>query len=262
MKDILVLCYHAVSEDWDNHYSVTPAQLREQVEFLLSRGYRGATFSEALQSPSARQTLAVTFDDAFRSVFELGFPILSRLGVPATLFVPTAKVGRDEPLSWPGIEDWLEESTRDELRPASWEQIEQLRDAGWEIGSHTRTHAHLTTLDDEQLADELSGSRQDCERRLGRPCLSLAYPYGDVDERVIAAARASGYELAGGFDPWGPSASSLLNWPRLGVYRHHDLRRFRRKVSPLRRRFRASRFWPVTHAVRQRLARASEQPGA
>jgi peptidoglycan/xylan/chitin deacetylase (PgdA/CDA1 family) len=254
MKDILVLCYHAVNEDWDDHFTVTPSQLQEQAEFLLSRGYRGVTFSEALQSPPASKTLAITFDDGYRSVFEIGFPILSRLGVPATLFVPTAKIGRDEPLSWPGIDHWLESPFRSELEAATWDQLAELASAGWEIGSHSRTHPHLTALEEEALADELGGSRRDCERRLGRPCRSLAYPYGDVDDRVIEAARRAGYEVAGGFDPWGPSRAGLLNWPRLGVYREHDLRRFRRKVSPLFRRYRASRLWPIVDAARRRLS--------
>ena len=55
----------------------------------MRRGYRGATFEDAVSAPPARRTLAVTFDDAYLSVLELGKPILDRLGLVATVFVPT-----------------------------------------------------------------------------------------------------------------------------------------------------------------------------
>ena len=68
------------------------------------------------------------------------------------------------------------------------------QDAGWEVGSHTRSHPRLSQVeDDAELADELEGSRRVCEERLGRPCQSIAYPYGDHDERVVAAAGRAGY---------------------------------------------------------------------
>ncbi len=63
-----------------------------------------------------------------------------------------------------------------------WEDLRQLTDVGWEIGSHTCTHPRLTRLDDAALCIELEGSRNDCLENIGR-CDSLAYPYGDVDER-------------------------------------------------------------------------------
>ena len=72
---MLVLTYHAVSEKWPAALSVIPDRLEWQLRTLLDRGYRGATFSEAVSAPPAPRTLAVTFDDAYRSVLRLAFPI-------------------------------------------------------------------------------------------------------------------------------------------------------------------------------------------
>jgi peptidoglycan/xylan/chitin deacetylase (PgdA/CDA1 family) len=59
----------------------------------------------------------------------------------------------------------------------------------FEIGSHTRTHAELTRLSDDDLGSEIDESIHDLER-LGLPAPRfLAYPFGDHDERVRAAAR-------------------------------------------------------------------------
>jgi peptidoglycan/xylan/chitin deacetylase (PgdA/CDA1 family) len=126
----------------------------------------------------------------------------------------------------------------------SWDQLGELAEAGWEIGSHTRTHPHLTTLDDETLREELVRSREEVEQRLGRACPTLAYPYGDHDERVVQAAGAAGYTAAGTLPGRLPRPRPLA-WPRVGVYRGDDERRFRLKVSRGMRRLRGSRLWPT-----------------
>jgi len=87
MSDVLVLCYHAMSRDWGAGFSATPDRLEAQIGSLLERGYEGATFSDAVNRPLAERTLAVTFDDSYRSVIELAAPVLARLGVPGTVFV-------------------------------------------------------------------------------------------------------------------------------------------------------------------------------
>jgi peptidoglycan/xylan/chitin deacetylase (PgdA/CDA1 family) len=106
------------------------------------------------------------------------------------------------------------------------------------VGSHTCSHPRLTTVGDEQLAKELRESKAACEEGMGRPCRSIAYPYGDVDARVIDATRAAGYELAAAL-PKRHGSRDPLDWPRVGVYHGDDLRRFKLKVSPLLRRLRS-----------------------
>src|SRR5687768_15757937 len=93
--DRLVLCYHAVSAEWPAKIAVTPDRLEEQLRLLLRRGYRGATFTEAATAPANGRFLAVTFDDAYRSVLKHAFPIMSRLGLPGTVFVPTNFAGSE-----------------------------------------------------------------------------------------------------------------------------------------------------------------------
>jgi peptidoglycan/xylan/chitin deacetylase (PgdA/CDA1 family) len=251
--DVLVLCYHAVSERWPADLSVTPERLEEQLELLVRRGYRGATFHQAVTAPTARRTLAVTFDDAYRSVSELAFPILARRGLPGSVFVATDFAGKS-PMAWPGIDRWLGGPHEPELAGMSWSELGELAEAGWEVGSHTRSHPRLTELDDGALAAELRESREACEDRLGRPCRSLAYPYGDVDDRVVEAARAAGYESAGTL-PKRFIRPRPLEWPRVGVYHGDDARRFRLKVSPAVRLVRRSRLWGITDRGRRAIPR-------
>ena len=90
MSDVLVLCYHAVSPNWEADLSVRPEALERQLEMLSRRGYRGATFSRAVTEPPARRTVAVTFDDAYRSVIQLARPILEEFGFPGLSYILSA----------------------------------------------------------------------------------------------------------------------------------------------------------------------------
>jgi peptidoglycan/xylan/chitin deacetylase (PgdA/CDA1 family) len=251
MSDVLVLCYHAVSESWRAPLSVAPRRLESQLSLLVERGYKGATFYEAVNSPPGPKAMAVTFDDAYRSVLQLAHPILERLGLVGTIFVPTACASTSAPMKWPGIDHWLGGPHEHELTPLSWDELEYLSERGWEIGSHSRTHPHLTELPDRELLGELRGSREECEARLGRPCRSIAYPYGSADDRVACAAREAGY-LAGAALPDRFDGGSPLLRPRVGVYRKDGLRRFRLKVSPTVRALRASRAWGLVSTIRAR----------
>jgi peptidoglycan/xylan/chitin deacetylase (PgdA/CDA1 family) len=71
-----------------------------------------------------------------------------------------------------------------------------MRGRGCSFHSHTRTHRSLRSLDDDALARELAGSRAALVGLLGESTYCLAYPYGHVDDRVAAAARAAGYRAA------------------------------------------------------------------
>jgi peptidoglycan/xylan/chitin deacetylase (PgdA/CDA1 family) len=252
LTDVLVLCYHAVSERWPATLSVTPAKLERHVALLAERGYDAVTFHDVVARSRAGKTVAITFDDAYRSVFDLALPILSKVGFPATVFAPTAFIGSGEPMAWPGIDGWLDSDHAHELLPMSWSELGVLAEAGWEIGSHTRSHPRLPDSDQTTLDRELRDSRLEIEDRLRRPCLSLAYPFGLRNEHVIEAARCAGYVAAartarGRFR----SPTSTLDWPRIVVTRQDGERRFRLKVSPLLRRLRASPGWMLLVHVRR-----------
>jgi peptidoglycan/xylan/chitin deacetylase (PgdA/CDA1 family) len=227
----VVLCYHAVSEDWPSKLAVRPRQLRAHVAHLLGRGYRPATFSAAVGESGM---FAVTFDDAFATVGSVALGVLRDLDVPATVFVPTAFPDSHGPLVWPGMEQWPTGRHAGELRCLGWDELAMLADLGWEIGSHTVTHPRLTQVDDARLASELSDSKHTIEQRLDRPCTAIAYPYGDEDERVVAAAARAGY-VAGAALPSRPHTDDPLRWPRIGAYRRDGLLRMATKSSPAMR---------------------------
>jgi peptidoglycan/xylan/chitin deacetylase (PgdA/CDA1 family) len=244
--DLLVLCYHAVSPTWPAPLSVTPAGLRRQLEGLARRGYRSARFTDAVVGGHTTPTVCVTFDDAYASVLREALPVLDALGLRGTVFAPTAFIGSTEPMTWPGIDNWLSTSHRPELIPMGWDDLALLCEHGWEVGSHTCTHPRLTQLDDEKLDRELRESKRTLETRLGVECTSLAYPYGDCDDRVVEAAGRAGYRAAAAL-PTRFVAATALAWPRVGIYHADGPTTYALKTSRLVRSARRTPAWDAAH---------------
>ena len=209
MTDVLVDLLPRTEPDLVSELSLTPETFEYQVQHLLDRGWHATTFADAVLDPPASRTLAITFDDAFDSVKRYAAPVLARLGAPATVFAPTAFIGGDA-LNWPGLDRWEDSPDAGELAALTWDDLGELSEIGWEIGSHTRTHPRLTQLSAPELERELGESREECARTLGTSCRSVAYPYGDVDAHVADIARELGYHA-------GAALSSRLE--RLGPYR-------------------------------------------
>ncbi len=257
VNDLLILCYHAVSPSWPTEYAIDPGRLEAQVRFLLRRGYRPSTLTAAVEAPPRGKTVVVTFDDAYRSVLREGLPVLERLGVPATVFVPSAFATSQAPMAWAEMADWVGTPFEAELDCMSWEELQGLSAAGWEIGSHSSSHRDLTSLGDAELEAELRGSREECEGEIQRPCTALAYPFSAYDARVKATAREAGYSTAAILDnhlaipegsrpvPGGRS-SDPFELLRSGIYRGDGWARFAAKTSSATRRARDSGPWRLT----------------
>jgi peptidoglycan/xylan/chitin deacetylase (PgdA/CDA1 family) len=114
---------------------------------------------------------------------------------------------------------WIDPAVRarhaEATRQLSPEQLATLTGHGWEIGSHSRTHRLLSRLDDGELDDELARSRDEVIEMVGS-CTAISYPWGEVDERVVAAAGRAGYSsgtgLAGRYRWTDP-----LRMPRIAI---------------------------------------------
>lgn len=176
-----ILTYHSI-DDSGSVISTAPRIFRNQMRFLSDTGYRAIPVRELVatiqaKGPLPEKTVVLTFDDGFRNFYTEAFPVLAEFGFRATVFVVTDFCGGHN--DWPGNPAEL---PRSEL--LSWEEIKELDEAGFEFGSHTRTHADLVKLSQEQVADELAGSRSAIQHQLGRDVTSFAFPFGRSNQLV------------------------------------------------------------------------------
>jgi len=81
-------------------------------------------------------------------------------------------------------------------QPMNWVQVKLLREGGMEIGSHTMSHARLSTLPVELAHQELEQSKALLEEKLDETVDMLAYPAGDCNQDVMDLAVEAGYEAA------------------------------------------------------------------
>jgi peptidoglycan/xylan/chitin deacetylase (PgdA/CDA1 family) len=80
-----------------------------------------------------------------------------------------------------------------QVRLVNTKQIREMSAAGIEFGSHTVTHPNLTQCSLEQIRKEFVASKQVIEQLTGKEIISLAYPYGAVNETIKSIAAETGY---------------------------------------------------------------------
>lgn len=131
--------------------------------------------------------MVITFDDAFEHLLEDAVPALMQYGFPATIFVPTAFVGKKAA--------WLPGGGA-ALAVLGPRDLTGLHACGFEIAAHSRTHAHLDELPQGAARDEIEGSKRDLEALLGAAVETFAYPFGHHRAETQRLVRAAGYRAA------------------------------------------------------------------
>ena len=185
-----IVHYHFVFDDELRSFE-------RQLEWFRSE-FEPVSLSEAVtrlqRGDLSGRELVVTFDDGFRNQAVNAAPLLRDAGFSACFFLIT------------GLVDAAPDDVRDVCsarlhlpRPVDvmgWDDARRLLELGHEVGSHTRTHPNLASVGDDALQDELRGSREELETRLGRPVRHASAPYGNAASfapRVSQAAGESGY---------------------------------------------------------------------
>ncbi len=175
----------------------TPISLRQYYEYILD-------MDGSVTLPD--NPIIVTFDDGYLSNYEIAFPILKELEIPATIFVVTDTVGE---MSGGGKVNYSH---------FTWEQAREMEESGLiEIQSHTAGHKELASLPVNELVLQLRKSKYDIEKNLGRECDMIAFPYGSYNESVTAASHAAGYKLQAWVDNKSTEDAFEVNLPSEGL---------------------------------------------
>jgi peptidoglycan/xylan/chitin deacetylase (PgdA/CDA1 family) len=219
-----VLMYHGIGRVEVDPFGlfISPERFNQQMQVLRSLGLRGVSMSElgdALNRREARGLVGITFDDAYRDLFDWGPPILTRYGFTATVFALSGLLGDENLWDPPPRRRLMDERN-----------LRDLVVGGMEVGSHGASHVRLAGLDADRLADEVSGSRTTLARVTGEQPRSFCYPYGSVDAAAVQAVRAAGYSYACAITAV-PRLPRDLVFPRVGVTERDRRLRFAAKLA-------------------------------
>lgn len=222
----VIVAFHRVNDRTaDDALTKSPADYRRFCRFFKENFdvvSLEAFLGRLAAGRSVEGQLVITHDDGYLDNRLEAAPILADLGVPATFFITTDFIESEVVPRWDAeagtAHPWM-----------SWDQVREMRRMGFEIGSHTRTHADLGRIPPEETVRELRESRERLERELGeRPDL-FAYPFGglaNITEANRQVVRNSGFRsclsCCGGVVPDGADPFDLARVPISPWYRNPD----------------------------------------
>src|SRR6266404_1954898 len=202
----IIFCYHLlVDKVRYPGTEITPAAFEAQMKELKDRGITVISMQDLLAWKRGEKNIpprcaVITFDDGYKSQYEVAWPILKKYGYPFTMFIYTEGV-RGGSLGGGGA--------------ITWEQLADMRDNGVDIEAHSATHqdlreGHTITLAspggkktrtkltgaqyEQWVQNEVVGCKQLLEQRLGIKINCFAVPFGNYNEHVKELARNAGYE--------------------------------------------------------------------
>jgi peptidoglycan/xylan/chitin deacetylase (PgdA/CDA1 family) len=199
-RRLVVLCYHSVHPS-KGFASAAPDLFEQHVEWLLEH-CDVVPFSSIqgllTTGTDGRPIVAITFDDGYEDNHTYAMPILLAHNLPATIFLTTGLVERDPKVVGRFSKLWG--VSEDEVRGLSWSQVSEMREAGFEIGAHTRSHPKLSAIGASQASEEIGDSKRSIEDHLGEPVRLFAYPFGKpqehLSEETIDIVARSGFASA------------------------------------------------------------------
>jgi peptidoglycan/xylan/chitin deacetylase (PgdA/CDA1 family) len=195
---IPILMYHSISETFSKgihtyfEICTSPMFFDKQMRFLYENGYTAIGLKDVIAILSDGKTIppkpvCITFDDGFRDFLTDAFPVLSKYGFSATVFLPTGFLGSERRVF----------KNREFL---TWEEVRGLHSKGVKFGSHSVNHARLDELDGDGLKFELLESKKKMEEEIGGSVEMLAYPFAFPEENTSFVPKLKEAVLEAGYN--------------------------------------------------------------
>lgn len=215
MKNVTILAYHKVNDTGVSTLDVSLKNFKQQMEFLRTHKYNVISLEELIKKRDEvrkgnRKIAVITFDDGHKDNYTFAYPILRKYGFPATIFLTTSFIEKEQFLSW--------------------EEVKEMRIGGVSFGSHTVTHPYLTKISIEDVKEEIQKSKEIIENELKPPYLFFCYPSGDVNEGIKKIVQECGYHAAVITPPRRGIKEEMFYLKRVGIYRHTTMLQFKLKL--------------------------------
>jgi peptidoglycan/xylan/chitin deacetylase (PgdA/CDA1 family) len=182
-----ILMYHYVSipptgsDEVREGLSVSPAVLWTHIKHIQSSGFETVTFQDLKEAKAGTKKLPekaviLTFDDSYIDHYTNVFSLLKKLNLKGVFYVITDRVGTEGYITW--------------------DQLQEMVDAGMEIGSHAKGDLDLRFITETEGFEQIRDSKQILDKRLGIDVISFAYPSGHYASWLFRVLSRSGYHFA------------------------------------------------------------------
>ncbi|KAA3617717.1 MAG: polysaccharide deacetylase family protein [Calditrichaeota bacterium] len=223
--NLLILNYHKIESRTDIGITTRhPDDFRKDLKTLVQKGYQTVNFYD-LKKPEQlpEKPVIITFDDAYLSFYESAFKILKEHKMKAVVFVPVNFINKKN--------EWDVQLFGKKYRHMSEDQLREISENNIEIGSHTLNHKYLNDLQDHELVKELELSKTKLESIVGKNIISISYPFGKFNNRVLQFARKY-YDFDVGLLPsFFQNSNSLRPFERINIYRIDSQKDFQKKLE-------------------------------
>lgn len=161
--------------------SIAPSLFDQQLGYLAKAGYTSVSMEALVShmskgSPLPAKPIVLSFDDGYADFYTAALPVLKKHHFTATAYLVVDFLGR------PGY--------------MSWQQAQDLRDSGMEIGAHTMDHVDLAIQPLAKAQYQIDGSRRSLQTRLSLPIDTFAYPSGRYNATTVKLAADAGFSSA------------------------------------------------------------------
>jgi peptidoglycan/xylan/chitin deacetylase (PgdA/CDA1 family) len=207
----ILLYHHIMDKSPEDRYDVSLEKFNAQMQALQSWGYTSITVStlaDAIRNGGTlpEKPLLITFDDGDIDVYENAFPIMKQYGFVGTFYIVANRVGADQFVSA--------------------DQIKEMHDYGWEIGSHGYSHRDMSK-DHDVIYGEGYEAKVSLQDKLGFTINTFAFPYGGWDATVASFTAGYGYTSGAGLgNSYIHSANTLYYLSRMEVWGTDDMNMF------------------------------------
>lgn len=192
-KPITIIKYHSIS-NMPGPYNVSPNAFLLQIEFI-KKNYNIARLSQikdlfSIRDDGDNRTVILTFDDAYSNFFEIAYPILDRLSIPSTIFVPSGFIGKHD--TW---DSCLSNYVKRPIMTSR--QLIHLKKQGLvDFGSHSVNHQSMANLPVSEMKKEALESKTTLENVLQSPISMFCYPYGHFSKMTTRVLVEAHYDIA------------------------------------------------------------------
>jgi len=202
----IIYCYHRlVDKVRYPGTEITPAVFEAQMKELKDRGITVISLQDLLAWKRGEKNIpprcaVITFDDGWKSQYEVAWPIMKKFGYTFTMFIYTEGVaggslGGGQAITWEMLADMRDNGIDIEAHSATHQDLREGHTVMIIEPGNKRTKKKLTGPEYEQwIQNEVVGCKQLLEQRLGIKINCFAVPFGSYNERVKEIARNAGYE--------------------------------------------------------------------